>query len=115
MADHIKITKAAGTWSIRAGGAVIGESANALELAEGTYTPVIYVPRADIAMAFLEKSARVTTCPHKGAATHYTIVTKSRRIPDAAWSYETPKEGVARIAGHLAFYTGTDEVTLEQI
>ena len=26
MADHIRIRKAAGTWTIRAGGAVLGES-----------------------------------------------------------------------------------------
>ena len=115
MADHITIAKSPGKWSIRAGGAVIGESASALELTEGDYAPVIYFPRQDIAMAFLEKSAHSTTCPHKGTATHYDIVTKSRSIPDAAWSYEAPKEAVARIAGYIAFYTGTGLVTVEEL
>ena len=41
MADHIKIRKAAGTWVVRAGGAVIAESTSALELSEGSYSPVI--------------------------------------------------------------------------
>jgi uncharacterized protein (DUF427 family) len=41
MADHIRIRKSAGTWTIRAGGAVLGESRNALELTEGSYPPVI--------------------------------------------------------------------------
>ena len=115
MAEHITITRAPGTWVVRAGGAVIGESAAALELVEGDYPPVIYFPRGDIAMAFLEPGTRVSHCPYKGDATHYSIVTKSRALPDAAWSYETPKEGVARIAGHVAFYTGTDDVTVEQL
>ncbi len=113
MADHIKIHKADGTWVVRAGGAVLGESTNALELTEGSYPPVIYFPREDIAMAFLDTSDHTSHCPHKGNATHYSIVTKSTTIANAAWSYENPKEGVARIAGHLAFYP--DKVTVEQI
>ena len=115
MADHIRIAKADGKWTVRAGGAVIGETADALELTEGDYAPVIYFPRKDIAMAFLERGERVSTSPHLGAATHYAIVTKSRHIPDAAWSYEEPNDAVARIKDHLAFYTGTDLVTVERI
>lgn len=114
MADHIKIRKAGGTWVVRAGGAVLGESTEALELAEGSYPPVIYFPRGDIAMAFLEKTEKSTTCPHKGAATYYSIVTKSTVLKDAVWSYEHPKGGVAEIKDHLAFYVG-DTVAVEQL
>ncbi len=113
MADHIKIRKAPGTWVVRAGGAVLGETDAALELSEGDYPPVIYFPRDDIAMAFLEKSEKTSTCPHKGEATHYSIQTKSTLIADAAWSYETPIEGVGRIARHLAFYP--DKATVEEV
>ena len=109
----ITIEPADETYAIRAGGAVIGETENALSLQEGSYDPVIYVPRGDVAMAFLEKSDKVTHCPHKGDATHYDIVTKSTRIANAAWSYEAPKDEVAAIAGHLAFYPG--EVTVEEL
>lgn len=114
MADHIKIRPAAGTFSIRAGGAVLGETRAALELSEGDYPPVIYVPREDVAMAFLDKTDKVTTSPHKGEATHYSIVTKSTVLENAAWSYETPKEGMEDIAGHLAFYP-SDTVAVEKI
>ena len=114
MADHITIRPSIGMWSVRAGGAVLGESKGALELTEGSYPPVIYFPRDDFAMAFLEKSDKVTTCPHKGDATHYSIVTNSTVLADAAWSYETPKDGVAEIKDHIAFYA-TDDVTIEQI
>ncbi len=114
MADHIKIRPAEGTWTVRAGGAVLGESANALELSEGDYPAVIYFPRDDIAMEFLDTSDKSTHCPHKGDASYFSIVTKSTVLQDAAWSYESPKGGVAEIAGHLAFYT-SDKVAVEQI
>jgi len=114
MSDHITITPAGGTWVVRAGGAVLGESDAALILREGGHDPVAYFPRDDIAMEFLDDSDKTTTCPHKGEARHFSIVTKSRTIPDAVWSYEHPKEDVADIAGHLAFYTG-DLVTVEEV
>lgn len=113
MAGHIRIREAGGTWVVRAGGAVIGESKRALELSEGSYDPVIYFPRDDIAMAFLDPSTKQTVCPHKGTASYFTIAAKSGPIADAAWSYETPKEGMEAIAGHLAFYP--DKVTVERL
>ncbi|MFT6023849.1 MAG: hypothetical protein ACI9PY_001968 [Ascidiaceihabitans sp.] len=114
MADHIKIRKATGKWSVRAGGAVLGESSNALELSEGDYAPVIYFPRADIAMAFLDQTEKSTHCPHKGDATYFSVVTKSTTLENAVWSYEAPLADVDRIKGYLAFYTG-DQITVEHI
>ncbi|SIO22776.1 Uncharacterized conserved protein, DUF427 family [Rhodovulum sp. ES.010] len=113
MSDRITIHKAEGAWVVRAGGAVIAESRNALELVEGDLAPVIYFPREDVGMAFLERSDSGTTCPHKGEASYYTLHAKSYDIPDAAWSYEDPVAGMEKIAGHLAFYA--DRVTVEQL
>jgi uncharacterized protein (DUF427 family) len=113
MADHIRIRRADGTWVIRAGGAVLGESRNALELSEGNREPVIYIPRENVAMAFLEPSATRTTSPHIGEASYFGIVAKSGLIPDAVWCYEVPNPGLERIAGHLAFDPQT--VTVERL
>ena len=114
MSSHITIRKAPGTWAVRAGGAVLGESSAALELTEGAYPPVIYFPREDIAMAFLDRTDHSSHCPHKGDATYFSVVTKSETLANVVWSYEAPKEDVARIKDHLAFYAG-DKVTVEQI
>lgn len=103
MADHIKIRRAEGKWVVRAGGAILAETSNALELTEGEYDPVIYFPRDDVAMAFLDATDHATTCPYKGQASYFSIQTKSETLANAAWSYETPLDGVDRIAGHLAF------------
>ncbi|MGB2203625.1 MAG: DUF427 domain-containing protein [Pseudooceanicola atlanticus] len=110
----ITIQPAEGTWTIRSGGAVLGESRNALMLTEGDYPAVIYFPRDDIAMAFLDQTDHTTHCPKKGDATYFSIVTKSTTHENAAWSYETPLEGMEQIAGHLAFYA-TDFVTVERV
>ena len=105
MSADITITPAEGTWVVRAGGAVIAETSNALELSEDGYPSVIYFPREDVAMAFLDATDHKTTCPKKGEASYFSIMSKSKTYENAVWSYETPKDAVAAIAGHLAFYT----------
>lgn len=114
MVDYITIRRAAGTWTVRAGGAVIGESSEALELIEGDYPPVIYFPRSDIAMAFLDDSDKTSHCPHKGEARYFSVVTKSTTLENIVWSYEDPREDVAPIKDYLAFFN-VPEITLERI
>lgn len=101
--SDLTIVPAEGTWVVRAGGAVIGESARALEVAEGDGRPVIYFPRADLGMAFLERSPTTASSRTLGDARYFSIVTRSGVIADAAWSYEAPRDGAGRIAGHIAF------------
>ncbi|MDF1802749.1 DUF427 domain-containing protein [Thalassovita sp.] len=114
MGKTMTIHKAAGTWVVRAGGAVLGETKNALELNEDGLPAVIYFPRSDIAMAFLDKTEKTTHCPLKGNATHYSIVTKSTTLTDAAWSYEAPTTDAERIKDYLAFYK-TDVLAVERV
>ncbi len=113
MTALITITPAPGKYAIRAGGAVLGETDRALELREGDYPPVIYVPREDMAMAFLDRSDHTSVCPHKGTASYFHIIAKSGPIKNAVWSYETPKDGMEQITGYLAFYP--NKVTVEKI
>lgn len=114
MVDHISIRKAEGTWTVRAGGAVLGESTDALELIEGDYPSVIYFPRADIAMAFLDETEKTSHCPHKGDARYFSVVTKSTTLENVVWSYETPNGAAAKVQNYLAFHN-LPEITVEQI
>ncbi|WP_380058666.1 DUF427 domain-containing protein [Falsihalocynthiibacter sp. SS001] len=107
------IKPANGEWVVRAGGAVLGESHDALVLTEGDHPPVVYFPRKDIAMAMLEPSDHTSICPHKGRATYLSIQTKSTIIENAVWSYEAPFDGVKKIAGYLAF--SGENVAVEQL
>lgn len=114
MSDpKMTIRPAPGLWVIRAGGAVLGETRNALELLEDGHEGVIYFPRADAGLAFLDKTDKVTTCPHKGDASYYSIIAKSGPISNAAWSYENPLPAAEAIRGRIAFYP--DKATVERL
>jgi uncharacterized protein (DUF427 family) len=110
---EITIEPAKGTWNVRAQGAIIGETTNALLLREGGLPPVLYIPRADLQMVFFDRSTHLTTCPLKGQANYFHLVGKNRTIENIAWSYEEPLSAVAQITGHLAFYHG--DVTIEKV
>lgn len=105
MAEKFTIAPARGTIVVRTGDGVIAESRQALVLREDGHAPVYYLPRADVGMAFLERSDKVTHCPHKGDATHFHIIGTSGQITDGAWSYEDPKDAAKAIAGHVAFHS----------
>ena len=92
-------------------GRTIGDSKSALELREANYPPVVYVPRADMDMSALERTARVTACPYKGEANYFSITDGKARDDNAVWTYELPKDGVGEIGSHLAFYPDKVEIT----
>lgn len=101
---HITITAISEPVTVTVGGMTLGESHRALELKEGSYPPVTYVPREDIDMSRLVRTEKATTCPWKGQASYYSVRTDSGVLDNAVWSYEDPIPDVAPIAGHLAFY-----------
>lgn len=102
MTDTITLRKLPGKWVVYARGAVYGETENAIEVTEARRDPVVYIPRADIAMAFFDRTDR-TDETAIGTATFYSIETKSAVLDHVAWSYEAPRDGLDAIAGHLAF------------
>lgn len=102
--QDLKITPVDGTVVVRAGGAVLGETRNALRVTIGDAEPVYYFPRDDVGMMFLDASDHRTTDPVLGEASHFSIVTKSTTIQNAAWSYERPLPAAAPIRNMLAFY-----------
>ena len=113
--DHtITLRKAGGTWTLRAGGAVLAESTKALELTEPNAPTQIYFPYSDISMAFLEHSDHTTHCDHKGTAHYLSIITKSTKLSNVASGYANPTAALAAIKDHLTFHT-SDQVTVEQI
>ena len=112
--SKITITPAEGTWVVRAGGAVLAESTNALELHEEGHAPVIYFPRTDIAMAFLDRTEHSSTSPEKGVASYFSIASKSKTYENAGWSYEEPADAVAAIRDHIAFHE-QDGVNVERV
>ena len=107
---YITITPVAGRVTVTWRGQPVLTTSHALELREGSYPPVLYLPRADADMAFFARTDRETTCPHKGKASYYSLASAAATDANAVWTYETPKPAAAAIAGHLAFYP--DKVTI---
>lgn len=107
----IAIEPSSTTVIVRAGGRQIAETTGALRLLEASYPPVEYVPRDDVDMSQLERSAHTSYCPYKGEANYYSISALGEAGVNAVWTYEAPISAVDAIAGHLAFYP--DRVSIE--
>jgi uncharacterized protein (DUF427 family) len=103
--DHpITVSENPGRVVVRAAGRVVADTCRALTLREAHYPPVQYIPREDVDMSLLVRTELATWCPYKGDCAYYSIAAGGSISPNAAWTYETPLEAVARIGSHLAFY-----------
>lgn len=89
---------------VRAGGALIADTSAAPTLREASYPPVQYIPRGDVDMSQLRRSAHGSYCPYKGEAAYFDIPELGDKGANAVWTYEQPYEAVAEITGCLAFY-----------
>ena len=98
---------------VSVGGAVIAETTRALTLRDPSYPAVQYVPREDADPAKLKRTDHSTYCPYKGDANYFSIVSGSKTLENAIWTYEAPYDSVKEIAGHLAFYPA--KVTIEEL
>jgi uncharacterized protein (DUF427 family) len=103
--DHpITVTPTGKRVVVTVAGKTVADSTNALTLQESTYPAVQYIPMADVDTSLLEKTSTTTYCPYKGDASYYSIPAGGDRSVDAIWVYETPREAVAEIKDHVAFY-----------
>jgi uncharacterized protein (DUF427 family) len=93
------------------GGTVLADSRDALTLREAGYPAVQYIPRKDVDMRLLERSAHATYCPYKGDCAYFSIPLGGERAINAVWTYEAPYDAVAAIRNRLAFYPeGVDAI-----
>jgi uncharacterized protein (DUF427 family) len=103
--DHpITIRPTAARVVVTLGAATLADSRAALTLQEAGYPAVQYIPRADVDMGALQRTAQSSHCPYKGDASYYAPMAAGEGARSIAWSYETPYPAMARIAGYLAFY-----------
>lgn len=90
---------------VSVGEVVVAESTNALNLCEGRYPAVVYIPREDVHMDRLTRSDHSTHCPFKGDASYFDFTAGPDPVDRVAWSYEDPFDQMAAIRDHLAFYS----------
>ncbi|MCW6508877.1 DUF427 domain-containing protein [Lichenifustis flavocetrariae] len=93
-------------------GQVLADTGDALTLREARYPVVYYLPRKDVDMARLTRSAHQTYCPFKGDCSYFDLPANDGSGANAVWSYEAPFDAVAAIKDHLAFYSDRVEIEL---
>ena len=103
--DHpITITPTKGRVTVTVNGKLIADTRDALTLKEAADPTVQYIPRKDVDMAQLQRTAHETYCPYKGECAYYSIPAGGERSVNAVWSYETPHVAASAIREYLAFY-----------
>src|ERR1700677_844611 len=103
--DHpITISTPKDWFTITVQGKRIADTRESLTLKEAAYPPVQYIPRKDVDMTQLQRTAHRTYCPYKGECTYFSIPVGGERSVNAAWSYEAPYAAVSAIREYLAFY-----------
>jgi uncharacterized protein (DUF427 family) len=113
LLHRIDILPSSRTVRIERDGILLAESARARLLFEHPILPVrAYLPPDDIRVP-LQPSPTRTRCPYKGEATYWTLDVGGRTIPDLAWSYETPREEAAQIAGLVCFFNERVDISLD--
>jgi uncharacterized protein (DUF427 family) len=94
-------------------GTVLAESARAQLLIEHPILPVrTYMPAEDVRVP-LRPSATRTRCPYKGEARYWSLNVDGRPFEDVAWTYEAPRDEVARIAGLVCFFDERVDVSVD--
>lgn len=95
-------------------GQEIADSRRALTLREAGYPPVQYIPREDVDLSKLQRTAHQTYCPYKGDCVYYSVPIGGERSANSVWSYEQPHAAVAAIRDYLAFYPDrVDEIRVD--
>lgn len=109
-AHQLRVLPAGRRVRVRLNGVTLADSSAALELFEGSYAPVFYLPRKDVKMDMLKPTTSRTWCPFKGEASYWAVTAGNEEIHDAVWSYEDPFTEMAEIKDHMAFYPNKVEI-----
>ncbi len=104
--EHLVVERPVpGRLRVRLGADVLAESADVLEVDEDDNPPRFYFPRIDVRMDALERTSTPTHCPFKGDGVLFAMTIGDGRMPDAAWSYETPYDEHAALKDRIAFWS----------
>lgn len=91
----------------------VAETHGAILLRETSHKPVLYIPQQDVKARLLTTIDRTSYCPYKGNASYYTLTVQGQVFDGAFWSYRSPYQEVAEIAGYFGFYANLLDVKID--
>lgn len=71
---------------------------------ETAHPPSFYIPLTDVRRELLVPAGDGSFCEWKGPARYWHLVSGTRRVTKAAWSYPQPLQGAEPLANCIAFY-----------
>jgi len=96
---------------VAAGRLTIAHSTRAVRILETASPPTLYLPAEDVDFACLTDISGSSFCEWKGMANYYALAPGGQAV---AWQYRAPLPAFAAITGHLCFYPGRVECTLDE-
>ncbi len=92
--------------TIRLGGVVIADTADAVRVLETSHPPVYYLPIDAFAEGALVPTEGSSFCEFKGAAAYFDVHGGTQVVRRAAWTYPRPERGYEQLANRVAVYAG---------
>lgn len=92
--------------TIRLGGAVIADTADAVRVLETSHPPVYYLPIDAFADGALVPTEGSSSCEFKGGAVYFDVHGGTQVVRRAAWTYPRPERGYEQLANRVAVYAG---------
>lgn len=86
-------------------GFLLADSRGAHRLLKCGMAPQYFVPGDDVLTEYLVPSGYSAELERVGVATFYTLAVGDRSSPNAAWSFLSPAEAYADIAGAVSFHS----------
>ena len=97
---------------VRVDGEKIAETDHPVLLDETGMPTRYYLRREDVRMDLFRPTSFSTQCPFKGDASYWTLELNGNSHDGIVWTYETPIESAADIAGLLCFYNDRVDLTV---
>lgn len=93
-------------WRIRVvhAGVTVADAPCAWRVLETSQPPAYYLAPQYVDLALFAPAERQTMCEWKGMASYVDVRAADQVVRGAAWTYRTPVERFAPLAGHWAFY-----------
>jgi uncharacterized protein (DUF427 family) len=91
-----------GSITVELGGKPIASTKRAWRVLETSHPPTYYLPRDGFADGVLRETSGASRYEWKGQASYYDLVTDTRVVSKAAWSYPNPGPGFEPTAGPVA-------------